>query len=57
VKGLRELIGGEKLKKELLSLLDKVDTAKERCMVMLLAIEEDDEKQVEMFLKAVLEKK
>jgi len=56
LKGLRELIGEESMAKEVLKLLARAETTRERILLLALAIPKADEKQVEMYLRAVVDR-
>ena len=58
VNGLKKLIGGENVRKELEKLFKKAANRKERLILKILALPEDDEAQVEMYIDtAVYNKK
>jgi hypothetical protein len=54
--GLRRIIGGEIVTRELLKLIERAKTIREQNLLMLLALPEEDElqQQVALFLKATL---
>jgi len=52
--GLKNLIGENTVAKEIGLLLKEARTARERILLMVMAMAEKDEKQVEMFLRAVI---
>lgn len=53
--GLQKLIGRDVLEKELKQRLDKIDSAKERMILMVLALPEKKEKTTEIYLREVLD--
>ena len=57
INGLKVLVGGNLVKKELLEAIENAKTNKEEMILMILALDETDENQVKIFLKAVLNRK
>lgn len=57
INGLKVLIGGLSVKKELIKLIKNNKDRRQRLMLMCLALDEDDEEQVELFLKAIFQVK
>lgn len=55
--GLRETIGGVNLTKEILSLLKKAKTRKEKNILILLACSEEDDESIGIYLETFLKSK
>ena len=53
VDGLKKLIGGREVKKELFELTKKLSNRQQRLLMMCLALDEEEEEQAELFLKAL----
>ena len=56
LEGLQKLIGEDVLNKELLKRLEKTKTDKEKILLLISALPKNDEKQVLMYLSAVVDK-
>ena len=56
LEGLQKLIGEDVLNKELLKRLEKTKTDKEKILLLISALPKNDEKQVLLYLSAVVDK-
>jgi len=54
IAGLKNLLGGEIVKKELFKFVERYPDRDQRILLMCLALDEKDQEQVELFLKAIL---
>ena len=56
IEGLKFILGDNLVKKELLKLAEKCSDGGQRLLLLCLALNEEDQEQVELFLKALLKR-
>lgn len=55
--GLKSILGGDTVKKELKDKLSKVKTEREKNLILIMAAEDDDQKSIRLFLETLIDKR